>query len=46
VCLVVFVATQNGVSMSLIGFGYINANPIWIFGHNLTLVLTDALVKM
>jgi hypothetical protein len=30
----VFVAIQNGVSMSLIGLCHINVNSIWIFGHN------------
>jgi len=30
---VCFVATQNGVSMSLIGLCHINVNLIWIFGH-------------
>jgi hypothetical protein len=29
-----FVATQNGVLMPLIGLCHINANQIWIFGHN------------
>jgi hypothetical protein len=29
-----FVATQNGVLMPLIGLCHINANQLWIFGHN------------
>ncbi len=41
-----FVATKNGVSMTLIGLCHINANPIWIYVHNLTLLLGGALVKI
>jgi len=29
-----FSCNPNGVSMPLIGVCHINANPIWIFGHN------------
>jgi hypothetical protein len=41
-----FVATQNDVSMPLIGLCHINANPIWIFGQNIRLMLASTLVKM
>jgi hypothetical protein len=41
-----FVTTQNGVSMPLIGLCHINANPIWIFVHNIILTLVSTLVKM
>jgi hypothetical protein len=41
-----FVATQNGVSLPLIGLCHINVKPIWIFCHNITLMLANTLVKM
>jgi hypothetical protein len=41
-----FIATKNGVSMTLIGLCRINVNPIWIFVHNITLMLVGALVKI
>ncbi len=42
----IFVAIKNDVSMSLIDLYQINVNPIWIFNHNITLMLANALVKI